>query len=188
MMPTFGVLSSYVGKTITMDNELKLRGANVPNKVLERSWGASLTGNGSSLKLSRDDAGGDGLWVPYAEGEAVLGYFGAQTWFASGPFSGCKLALGKSNRDGRLFGAHLAKASGVDASETEEFYMKYRQDNDLTEFYFNRIPIPNLLAFSCSYVFAVLNATGIISMSRMDVNVTQMGGSNGTVTNVHQFK
>jgi hypothetical protein len=188
MIPTFANLSGYMGKTISMDIELKLRGADVPTKVLERSWGATLNGNGNSLSLSRNDATGEGLWVPYAEGEAVLGYFKAQTWFASGPFSGCKLVLGKCKRDGRLFGAHLAKASGVDSAETEEFYMKYRQDNDLSEFYFNRIPIPNQFAFSCSYVFVVLNGTGIVSMSRMDVNVTQMGGSNGTISHVHQFK
>ena len=48
--------------------------------------------------------------------------------------------------------------------------------------------MPNQLAFSCSDVLVLCGGGGINHMARVDVDVTKMGGSDGTIKHVHKFK
>lgn len=130
---------------------------------------------------------GAGLWVPYIASCAVVGTMtGSQTWVASGPFSGCEFVVGKNKRAGVVYAAHLAR-DGND-SAVKKAYNDYRNANDLSEWYWNRIPMPNAKAFSASYVFVLCGGGGILHMTRVDVDVTAMGGYEGTIKNVHKFK
>jgi hypothetical protein len=182
MNPTNANLSGLVGQTITLDPKLTARAPNVGTGAMVKGYGCALESNGG-VKIKRSDSGGI-LWVPYAEGQAVVGYAsGSQTWIASGPFSGCELAVGKGNQG--LFGAHIARQSG---STAKADYETYRTAHGLSEWYWNQIPMPDQTAFSCSYVFVEVGGGGILHMSRVDVLVTQMGGGDGKITKVHQFK
>jgi hypothetical protein len=183
VIPNAENLNELIGQEIRMDRRLTRPPTDYG--AIEESYGVSLE-VGDHVLLSRNDEG-DGLWVPYAEGKAVIGYMNeSQSWVASGPFSGCEFAVGKNKRDGRVFAAHIAKQSGSTGTED---YQTYRTENDLSEWYWNRIPLPNPDHYSCSYVFVICNSTDkIISMVRMDVDVRNMGGSDGTITHIHVFK
>lgn len=183
MIPNAANLQALVGKQVTMDP--KLLESQPAGGVMVRSWGVNVDASGNALSLTRVESGG-GLWVPYATGKAVVGYLdGAKTWAASGPFSGCEFAVGKSKKTGQVFAAHIAKESG---SSGEKDYAAFRSAQDLSEWYWNKIPLPNEKAFSCSYVFVGAGGGGITFMARMDVDVTKMGGSDGKITGVHKFK
>jgi hypothetical protein len=145
--------------------------------ALIKQYACILTVSDNKARIERSE-GGDGLWVPYAETKAVIGYVsGAQTWIASGPFSGCEFAVGKGEH--QVFGAHIARQSG---STAEADYKKYSEEHRLSEWFRGKIPMPDPTRFSCSYVFVKIGAGGILSMSRMDVNATKMGGSDGAIT------
>ncbi|MDP3084746.1 MAG: hypothetical protein Q8N44_13800 [Rubrivivax sp.] len=176
-------MSGLIGKKFTLDPTLGCSPGNARDGVVLKGYGASLTESNGTAKLEKCEAGA-GLWVPYAETKAVVGYMtGSQIWVASGPFSGCQFAIVKGG--GLVFAAHIAQQSGSTGAED---YAKYRSESGLSEWYMNKIPMPNQMAFSCSYVFVLCGDGGINHMARVDVNVTTMGGSNGTVTNVHTFK
>lgn len=187
MIPTKENLEALINKQITLDVKL---GCQPASGVIEKEYGVSLTG-GDSGSLTRDDDGGDGTWVPYAEGKAVVGYLrDGISWIASGPFSGCKFSVGKDG-SGKVFAAHIAQQSG---STGEEDYSGYRGTKSLSEWYWNKIPLPEVTVpnslGACSYIFVILkdDKSGIESMNRVDVNSPQMGSGNGTVTAVHTFK
>jgi hypothetical protein len=178
MDPTAANLQSLVGKNFTMDPTLSARGK-VP--ILQSS-GCALDASGGTVTIKRTDPG-DGMWVPYAAACVFVGYLsGSQSYVASGPFSGCKFAVGQAN--GRVFGAHIA-TPGTDA---EEEYQAYRTANKLSEWYFNKIPIPDAASHSASYMFATVGGGQILTMARLDVRVTAMGGTDGSIFNVHKFK
>jgi hypothetical protein len=184
VIPTHYGLMGLVGKKIQLDQTLGCQP--IGNGVIVKGYGAALDLADNTVSIVRDDAGGAGLWVPYAETKAVVGYMtGSQIWVASGPFSGCQFAVGKNRKTGIVFGAHIAQQSGSTAGDD---YRTYRTENDLSEWYFNKVPMPNQLAFSCSYVFVVCGDGGINHMARIDVDVTKMGGSDGTIRHAHQFK
>jgi len=183
MDPTAANLSAVVGMPFSLDGKLSARAPNVSNGAMVKQYGCIIKEVGGTVSIQLADPG-KGVWIPYAEGQAVVGYAsGGQSWVASGPFSGCEFAVGSAG--GRVFGAHIARQSG---SSAKADYKAYRDGNSLSEWYWNQIPMPSVTSFSCSYVFAKVGGGGILSMTRMDVNVTSMGGSNGTISNVHKFK
>jgi len=152
----------------------------------EMGFSAELHVDGSGNgRLSRGTGTGVGLWTPYSEGQAVIAYVsGSQTWVASGPFSGCEFAVGKA-ADGRVFAAHIAKQSGSTAGEDFQAYLSKKK---LTVWYWNRIPIPSETFYACTYVFAEFGGGGLTSMTRVNVRVTSMGGSDGSVFEVRKLK
>jgi hypothetical protein len=178
MDPTAANLQGLVGKNFKMDPTLAPRGK-VP--ILQSS-GCTLDASGDTVTMKRTDPG-DGMWVPYAAGCAFVGYLsGSQTYVASGPFSGCKFAVGSAN--GRTFGAHIA----MPGPDSEEDYQAYRDANKLSEWYFNKIPVPDTASYSASFMFATVGGGKILTMARMDVRVTTMGGHDGSIFNIYKFK
>jgi hypothetical protein len=184
MIPSASNLTKLVGKKIEMDLKLTSQPA-IEAGVMEKSYGVSLNVAGDTVKLDRIDSSSDGTWVPYAEGKAVVGYLKERNWVASGPFSGCQFAVGINKSTQKVYAAHIAKQSG---STGEADYKKYRDNKKLSEWYWNKIPLPNPAKFSCSYIFVICDKSGISAMIRLDADVTKMGGSDGTITNVHVYK
>ncbi|NOH64489.1 hypothetical protein [Vibrio sp. RE88] len=188
MRPTKENLTALVGKNIEMDIRLSCRPESSENGYLEKQYGVTLLERDGKVVLTRDDSSVDaGVWVPYAETKAVVGrYTGSGVgWLASGPFSGCEMAIGVDKDQNRVFAAHIAKQSGSTAPAD---YRKFRTDAKASEFYWNRIPMPFEDKFSCAYVFVICSTDGIISMNSLEVEVTSMGGSNGKVLSVRTFK
>jgi hypothetical protein len=59
---------------------------------------------------------GDGLWIPYLAKRTVYDFLtGGQSWFASGPFSGCWFEVGRAN--GRFYAAHISCEGSNDGSK-----------------------------------------------------------------------
>ena len=186
MIPTSGALSALTGKSFTLDPRLVAR-ADEGAGVRSLSWAATLSTDGGGATLTRaDDGGGDaGLWVPYMETRAVIGFAsGGQTWAASGPFSGCEFAVGKAG-DGRVFAAHVARQSG--STGPEDFQKAFTAEK-LSVWYWNRVPLPSDTFYSCSYLFAQFGGTGLLGLVRVDVKVKSMGGGSGEVFNVKVMK
>lgn len=186
MRPTSANITGLVGKTISLDPALTVRSSNVSSGLRNEEKSMTLTVTSGHVSLAAGTGPDSGLWVPYAEGEAVIGYAAeGQTWLASGPFSGCELAIGREKSGSkRIFGAHIAKQSGSNAVAA----FKTAVDK-LSIWYHNRIPMPVMgNSFACSYMFAEVGDSGIVSMTRMDVEVKSMGGSDGTIKSFHIFK
>src|SRR5882724_3509205 len=75
-------------------------------------------GSGGGLKLSSGTGADSGMWVHYLPGRANYGLAGAgQTWAASGPFSGCHIAVGL--KGSQVFVAHIAKDNSEDGAESD---------------------------------------------------------------------
>ena len=188
MRPTKSNLDSLIGKDIDMDIRLTCQPEHSDSGYLEKQFGVTLSLSNGSVVLARDDSSVDaGTWVPYAETKAVVGRYrgGGVGWIASGPFSGCEMAVGVDNALGKVFAAHIAKQSGSTAPAD---YRKFRLHNEASEFYWNRIPMPFEDRYSCAYVFVICSQDGIVSMNSLEVATTSMGGSNGKILSVRAFK
>lgn len=183
LIPNSSSLSRYDGRQFNLNRNLFQ--PNSDGAPIIKAFDADLLDAGGNLDMTQS-ATGSGFWVPYVEGRAVVGYApGGKTWCASGPFSGCILAVGK-DRNGRIFCAHIAVQSGSTGPAAWE---QYRADNGLVIWYENKIPLPSDSFFCGSYMFACFGGDGLTALTRVDVNVgSQMGGSNGTIFNVHKFK
>ena len=123
MIPNAINLKGFIGKTIEMDIKLTSQPA-ITSGAMVKNYGVSLQVVNDKVLLSRIDASTDGVWVPYAEGKAVVGYLNKKNWIASGPFSGCQFAIGEDKKNKKVFSAHIAKQSG---STGEADYKKYRE-------------------------------------------------------------
>ena len=188
MRPTKENLTKLVGKQIEMDIRLTSQPEDSPNGYLEKQYGGTILERNGKYILTRDDQAADrGVWVPYAETKAVIGRCTGSgvSWMASGPFSGCEMAVGVDKNVDRVFVAHIAKQRGSTAPAD---YRKFRVASKASEFYWNRIPMPFEDRFSCAYVFVICSPNGIVSMNSLEVEVTAMGGSNGRVISVRTFK
>lgn len=126
--------------------------------------------------LTLGDGVGDppGMWVHYHETRASYGVAqGGETWAASGPFSGCQIAIGKMN--GQVFMAHLAQQSGstADADWTAGLAAS-------TELWGRwKVPVPSDTFFSNSIVFVDWSKGANIrdiSVVRVDLKTKSMGG------------
>lgn len=132
-------------------------------------------------RIGREDAG---LWVPYAPGAAVFGYAaGGETWGASGPFSGCTIAVGK--QAGRIYMAHVAVHSGSTASElwsqrgwsNESVWGEWKVDIASDKFY------------SARYIFVDWSrGEHRVEVTQVDVNTgMSMGGTDGKIFKVKKM-
>ena len=190
MMPTKDNLEKLIGKDIELDIHLSCQPESTPKGYIEKQFGVCIVEKNGKYILTRDDQAADrGVWVPYAEGKAVVGRStgSGACWMASGPFSGCELAVGvDKSEDRRVFAAHIARQSG---STAEGDYSRFRGETKASEFYWNKIPLPfygNNCA--CAYVFAICSPDGIVSMNSLEVVVNTMGGSNGKVMALRTIK
>ena len=90
MDPTAANLTALVGSQLTLDPKLSLRAPDIGSGAMVKQYGCTIEAAGGAVAIKQSDAG-DGMWVPYAEGQAVVGYAsGAQVWVASELFSGCE--------------------------------------------------------------------------------------------------
>lgn len=179
MDPTPANLMALLNKRLTLDTAL-FQGNH--DGLIVAGSAAGLEVAGDAVKIGK---GGAGHWIPYVESRAVIGYPAPATWVASGPFSGCTFSIGKT-ADGRVYAAHIARQSG---STGPDDFAALRTSAGLQPWYENAIPLPSQEFYSGSYMFAKFGSGGITSLARVDVNVSpRMGGSDGTIFNVHVFK
>ncbi|MFT4538114.1 MAG: hypothetical protein ACI841_000325 [Planctomycetota bacterium] len=181
MEPTTANLTGLNGNAFALAPQLTARGG--ASGVTVRADVCQL----STAGLTKVASGADtGFWVPYVTAKACVGFAsGAKAWIASGPFSGCEFAIGRRGSDGAIFAAHIARESGSTGVADWE---AYSAANDLKVWYRNAIPLPDKGAYSCSYVFARCEGNELKSLVRIDLRTPGMGGSDGTVFNVHTFK
>jgi hypothetical protein len=163
MTPNGSALAALVGKNFVWDTSLY--SANTGDGLLERSIAASLTLTGDTATVK---TGSGGLWVPYIEQTAVIGYLpSGATWGGTGPFSGCMLAIGLHKTKGRIFMAHVAVQSG---SKGPEAWKAFMANNDLAIWYMNNIRLPDVNYHCGRHVFATFSGSGIGSMTEVDVD------------------
>ena len=179
---TVADLVALNGKQIKIDKSLFVRPPNVP-AIQVVSFDASLIVDDDNVRVAKE--GSDLSWIPYVTGNCAISFVAADRWFASAPFSGCKWATGRSEATNEIFGAHIAQESG---SEAQAQYEKFSKEHSLTEWFDEKIPIPNEGFFSCSYIFTKCSVGGIEAMVRLDVQVNAMGGSDGKIFNVQVLK
>ena len=135
------------------------------------------------LKLGRADAG-TGMWVPYIPNRTVYDYLsGAQTWAASGPFSGCYIEVGQ--KDGKVYVAHISCESRDDPNvaawgdvlpgRTVLFSAKMSMSGNL----------PAGTTNAAAVVFASV-AGGAVEVTRVDVQTLSAGGMTGPIFDVQK--
>ena len=190
MMPTKDNLERLIGKDIELDNRLSSNPEDSDKGYMEKQCGVCIVEKNGKYILTLDDHAADsGVWVPYATGKAVIGRStgSGAGWMASGPFSGCELVVGvDESEDRRVFAAHIAKESG---STGKEEYSKFRSETKASEFYWNKIPMPDYgINCACAYVFVICSPDGIVSMNSLEVVVNKMGGSDGKVLALRTIK
>lgn len=188
MLPNEKNLKSVVGKDLEMDIKLTSQ-PDMKEGSMMKQYGISIIAQGNKVVLQRTELlPNSGIWIPYAETKSVVGQVddsGGTTWLASGPFSGCEFVIGKNHTTNQIFAAHIAQQSGSTGSLD---YRKFRSSNNVTEWYWNKISMPFDDRFSCNYLFVICNSGGIISMNTLAVEVTSMGGSNGRIANIKNYK
>ena len=182
--PTLENLSSAIGKQFSVHAQ---KNSNPTGEaLLERSDTIDLRFGGGSVETAALDGpkGTSGLWVTYVTNCATYGIVQpGQTWGASGPFSGCRLVIGK--RAGQLYLAHIATPDNLSGPA-----WRGRGWGDEVWVEFKVAMAEDLGGWPASYVFVDWSRGATaknLSVFRMDVLVGSMGGTSGTVKRVTQL-
>ena len=173
MKPTYASLLAAKNGTIQVTLPAASTGG---SGLASRRTAVSLSG-GAALTLDSGRGDPPGMWVHYLETRATYGLSeGAETWAASGPFSGCQVIVGK--RDGRVFVAHLAQQSGSTADD--DWAKRGFQDEVWARW---KVPLPSDQFYSSSIVFVDWSkgsSPASIEVVRVDVKTKNMGGFDPT--------
>jgi len=144
----------------------------IEGTMVDASCPCDLTTNGS-VQLQR---GSQGLWIPYQPQATTYALFEDHDWIASGPFSGCELAIG--DFEGDFYVAHISIES-----------RRYEARNAYNEWlrgslprYRSQITAPQQAGFYASYVF--VSVAPQLEIVRMDVTTTILGGTDGMISSV----
>lgn len=173
VVPNLAAFSAITGKTFTCGIGTPVLG-NGSADCQEQSRAADVT-IGTGLTVSE---GGPGVWVPYVPSRALYGYATAgSTWMGTGPFSGCHIAL--FTKDGRLGMAHIAKESNTSASGVA--WTAFTKAGGVTVLNEWKVSMPDQSRYSASYIFLDLSNPRSVALAKVDVHVTGMGGSDGTI-------
>ncbi|MBU6258890.1 MAG: hypothetical protein KGL18_17965 [Burkholderiales bacterium] len=138
------------------------------------------------LQLIRDDAG-DGLWVPYLAQKTVYGFLsGAQTWAASGPYSGCYFEVGRI--DGRIYVAHISceMKNDPNVAAWREAPEMARKEVLFSKKIGMAAEFPLGTTNAATIVFADL-AGGRVAATRVDVQTRSAGGMSGPIFGVEEI-
>ncbi|GAA5181752.1 hypothetical protein GCM10025771_29400 [Niveibacterium umoris] len=172
MRPTIANLLAANHGTLTISN---LRHNNRSAGLAECKSTVALGGAGNAITLDGSGGGDEpGMWVHYLETRAAYGIAsGGETWAASGPFSGCHIAIGKCDQG--VYLAHIAQQSG---SNADEQWRGRALRNEVTWGRW-KVPVPSFDFFSNSVVFVDWsrgNSPAAISVVRVDLRTVRMGG------------
>jgi len=172
--PNFASLSALTGKNLACGIGTPVL---VPGSAdcQEQSRRAEVTANGSVTIA--EAGGGEGIWVPYVPSRTLYGWSTAGAkWMGTGPFSGCHIAF---FTDGTRVGmAHIAKESNTSAAG--DAWSAFSAQGGITVLNEWKVGLPDQSRYSASYIFLDLLADKV-SMARLDVHVTGMGGSDGAI-------
>ncbi len=137
--------------------------------------------------LSFGKADGGGVWIPYLPKASVYDFLnGGQTWFASGPFSGCWFEVGKLN--GQYYAAHISCEGRNDVSK--ERFDANGEVAGKEVLFCERIRMAEQIPDGCSFPQAIVFAsiTGDkLEVVRVDVRGSSFGSLSGAVFNVTQL-
>jgi hypothetical protein len=125
-------------------------------------------------------AGTQGVWIPYQAQIATCGLLGEYDWAASGPFSGCELAIGRTGDD--VYVAHISIERN--RPEARQAFAQWVRHSP-APMYRARIRASESSGNYASYVFVSLEPQ--LEIVRMDVTTTTVGGTNGTIVNVEHL-
>jgi hypothetical protein len=124
--------------------------------------------------------GHDGLWVPFQAHKATYGILIEHEWAASGPFSGCELAVGRVGAD--IFVAHISRSTN--RPEAVNAFNAWRKE----EVWFQgRIQLSVNRYYVC-YVFVSGTHRGNLQIVRVDVAPSTPGGTDGVIFNVETIR
>jgi hypothetical protein len=125
-------------------------------------------------------AGDRGVWIPYRAQVATYGLLGGFSWAASGPFSGCELAIGQAG--GEVYVAHISiERNRYEARDAFAQWIRHAP----APVYRSRIRAAEATGNYACYVFVSVDPE--LEIVRMDVTTRTIGGSDGTITNIERL-
>ena len=139
---------------------------------------AKMSRTSTGMRLQHSTSASDGVWIPYIQNVCVYGYAsGGTLWMGSGPFSGCHVAF--FMQGGRLGMAHVAVDGSGDAMKA---WGSFSGRSGVTVLNKWKVPLAiNGTKAMGTYIFLDLTNPTKVSLTQMDVAVTQMGGDRGAV-------
>ena len=121
--------------------------------------------------------GNQGVWIPYQAQIATYGLLGEFAWAASGPFSGCELAIGHAGDE--VYVAHISiERNRFEARQAFTHWVRHAP----APMYRSRIRAAEMSGNYACYVFVSVDPE--LEIVRMDVTTTTVGGSDGTIANI----
>lgn len=124
--------------------------------------------------------GNRGVWIPYRAQIATYGLLGQYEWAASGPFSGCELAIGQAGDE--VYVAHISiERNRYEARQAFAQFVRHAP----APVYRSRIRASQSSGNYACYVFVSVQPQ--LEIVRMDVATTTVGGTNGTIFNVEHL-
>lgn len=176
VVPNMAAFTAVTGKNFTCGIGTPVL-ANGSADCQEQSRSADVT-IGAGVVISEP---GSGVWIPYVPSRALYGYATAgSTWMGTGPFSGCHIAL--FTKDGRLGMAHIAKESNTSASGVA--WTAFTKGGGVSVLNEWKVSMPDQASYSASYIFLDLSNPRSVALTKVDVHVTGMGGSDGAIFGV----
>jgi hypothetical protein len=124
--------------------------------------------------------GNQGVWIPYRAQSATYGLLGAYAWAASGPFSGCELAVGQVGQE--VYVAHISiESNRFEARQAFANWVRHAPDPA----YRSRIRSSQSSGNYACYVFVSVDPH--LEIVRMDVTTRTVGGTDGTIASIEQL-
>lgn len=117
--------------------------------------------------------GNRGLWIPYRAQVATYDFLGNYAWAASGPFSGCELAVGQHGDD--IYVAHISVESRrLEARNAFATWVRHAPQ----PMYMAPIRAARQTGNYACYAFVSVAPLEIV---RMDVRTRTIGGTDGRI-------
>jgi hypothetical protein len=124
--------------------------------------------------------GNQGVWIPYQAQVATYGLLGGYEWAASGPFSGCELAVGHAA--GEVYVAHISiERNRYEARQAFASWVRHAP----APLYRSRIRAAESSGNYACYVFVSVEPQ--LEIVRMDVTTSTIGGTDGTITSIERL-
>jgi hypothetical protein len=125
-------------------------------------------------------AGNQGVWIPYRAQIATYGMLGEFAWAASGPFSGCELAIGDVG--GEVYVAHISiERHRYEARQAFANWVRHSP----APYYRSRIRASEMAGNYACYVFVSVDPH--LEIVRMDVTTHTVGGTDGIIANIEHL-
>lgn len=173
-------MTTWPGKTFTLALDLQAPVSGMDGDIVQiadRPCLLAFTEGANGTVLLRGGHAGGGWWVPYGPHRVTYADLNNNEWVASGPFSGCELAVGQHGVD--VFVAHISRES---ASRTEARRAFEAWDTSAV-WGRGQIRLPDDGETSACYVFVWGTNPAALQIRRVDVRLTS-AGTNGVIVNV----